>query len=80
MEKAKVADTRPVIMTLEPGTYFWCQCGLSSTQPFCDGAHAGSGFSPLKMEIDAPKRVALCLCKATKNPPFCDGSHGMIEE
>jgi CDGSH-type Zn-finger protein len=80
VEKPKVADTKPAIVTLEAGTYWWCQCGLSSTQPFCDGSHKDTAFGPLKMEVEKSKRVALCLCKATEAPPLCDGSHAMIEE
>lgn len=65
---------------LEPGTYAWCSCGLSKSQPFCDGSHAGTAFTPFKFEVSAAKRVGLCQCKLTQNPPFCDGSHAEIEE
>jgi len=75
MEKPKIADTKPAVLELEPGDYFWCACGLSNTQPFCDGTHKGSGFAPKKVTLDAKQRVALCNCKHSANPPFCDGSH-----
>jgi CDGSH-type Zn-finger protein len=61
------------------GKYAWCTCGLSKSQPFCDGSHAkdprGKGFQPLVFEVSEPKTAYLCTCKATKNPPYCDGSH-----
>jgi CDGSH-type Zn-finger protein len=55
-------------------TYYWCSCGLSKNQPYCDGSHKGSEFTPKAFEADKPK-VFLCGCKLTKNPPYCDGSH-----
>ena len=60
------------------GTYWWCRCGKSKKQPFCDGAHKGSAFTPMEFKLDAPKRVALCQCKHTKNPPYCDGTHSKL--
>lgn len=55
--------------------YFWCTCGLSQNQPFCDGAHKGSGLKSLCFKTESTKKVWLCGCKQTKTPPFCDGSH-----
>jgi CDGSH-type Zn-finger protein len=60
---------------VEPGTYFWCSCGKSATQPFCDGAHKGTGFSPVKEVVLEKKKIFWCMCKETKNAPHCDGSH-----
>jgi CDGSH-type Zn-finger protein len=68
----------PIVQKVEPGTYFWCSCGKSKGQPFCDGSHKGSSFAPLKTEITAAKTVAWCGCKHTKNAPFCDGSHSQL--
>ncbi|MGB5659935.1 MAG: CDGSH iron-sulfur domain-containing protein [Thermoanaerobaculia bacterium] len=79
MSKPKVAATRPAVVELEPGTYFWCQCGHSETQPFCDGSHTGTEFTPLKVELGEKKRVALCQCKHTANPPYCDGTHAQLD-
>ena len=73
-----VCQKSPIVQPVEPGTYWWCSCGLSKTQPFCDGSHKGSEFSPLKVEITEAKTVAWCACKHSKKPPFCDGSHSAL--
>ncbi|MBP0006122.1 MAG: CDGSH iron-sulfur domain-containing protein [Cyanobacteria bacterium SBC] len=78
MDSPKVADTKPVILELEPGNYYWCSCGASQQQPFCDGSHKGTSFTPVKFEISEAQKVALCQCKYTQNPPFCDGSHSKL--
>ncbi|MEB3229873.1 MAG: CDGSH iron-sulfur domain-containing protein [Leptolyngbyaceae bacterium] len=70
-----VVDKKPTVMDLEAGTYYWCSCGLSKNQPFCNGAHKGTDFTPLAFELDEKKTIPLCLCKQTGNAPFCDGSH-----
>lgn len=78
MSEANIADTKPVVMTLEPGDYWYCTSGNSDNQPFCNGAHQGTGFTPLKFTIEESKQVALCQCKQTGNEPFCDGSHAKL--
>lgn len=75
MAHPKIAGTTPILLTLEPGEYYWCRCGHSTKQPYCDGSHEGTGMSPMPFTIDEQKKVALCLCKHTSNPPFCDGAH-----
>jgi CDGSH-type Zn-finger protein len=70
-----VAAKQPAILTLSAGTYFWCACGRSQNQPFCDGSHQGTGHTPVKLVLEQEKKVALCQCKHTGNPPHCDGSH-----
>lgn len=65
----------PKMVKLEPGTYYWCSCGKSANQPFCDGSHKDTGKEPLEFTIEETGYVSLCRCKATKNPPYCDGTH-----
>ena len=78
MTEPKIVDKKPVVMTLEPGNHYWCSCGLSDNQPFCNGAHKGTGLTPVAFEVTEAKQVALCLCKNTQNAPFCDGSHAKL--
>jgi CDGSH iron-sulfur domain-containing protein 3 len=73
-----VAQKLPIVQLVEPGTYWWCACGRSKSQPFYDGAHKGSAFGPLKIEITERKTVAWCACKHSKKMPFCDGSHSTL--
>ncbi len=75
MEKPKIVEKNPMMVNLEQGTYYWCSCGKSQNQPFCDGSHRGSEFSPVMFKIDEKKDVWLCQCKHSKNQPFCDGTH-----
>ncbi|WP_416676367.1 CDGSH iron-sulfur domain-containing protein [Egbenema bharatensis] len=75
MTEPTIADKKPTVMELEAGDYWWCTCGQSQNQPFCDGGHKGTDFTPMKFTIEEKQKVALCLCKHTQNPPFCDGAH-----
>jgi CDGSH-type Zn-finger protein len=75
MTDRTIAAKRPAVLDLEPGSYWWCRCGRSAGQPFCDGAHAGTGFAPMEFKLEQKTRVALCQCKHTHDEPRCDGSH-----
>ncbi len=80
MADPKIADTKPVILDLEPGTYYWCKCGESATQPFCDGSHKETEFSPVCFTIEETKKAALCNCKMTYKEPHCDGTHKSLKK
>ena len=80
--RARVAKKSPFGVKVEAGkTYYWCSCGMSKNQPFCDGSHVqfnkdhGSNFGPVKFVADGTRTVWMCGCKQTKAPPFCDGTH-----
>jgi len=75
MEKPEIPQKAPYGMPIQPGSYKWCTCGLSNTQPFCDDSHYGTGFEPLLVEIEEEKQVWWCGCKHSKKAPFCDGTH-----
>jgi CDGSH iron-sulfur domain-containing protein 3 len=78
-DEAKVAQKGPYQIALEANKpYFWCTCGRSAKQPFCDGAHKGTSFQPQKFTVDKAATYNLCGCKATDDTPFCDGAHNML--
>lgn len=71
----RAADTPFAVGVTQGKKYFWCACGKSSKQPFCDGSHSGSDFLPLVYEAEQSKTLFFCGCKQTANAPLCDGSH-----
>ncbi len=75
MASPHIAQKAPYAVELAAGDYWWCSCGKSAKQPFCDGSHKGSEFSPMKFNIAETKKVWLCGCKNTASKPFCDGTH-----
>ena len=78
MEKPNIAQKGPFKMEVQPGTYYWCACGKSANQPYCDGSHKTTPFSPIKEEITENKKVSWCGCKHSGKKPFCDGSHSEL--
>ena len=73
------AQKAPFQFEVEAGkNYFWCACGRSKKQPFCDGSHAGTGITPVKFQSAKAKTVFFCGCKATGKQPLCDGSHSRL--
>ncbi|WP_312425555.1 CDGSH iron-sulfur domain-containing protein [Lacrimispora sp.] len=70
------AKKAPYAADVEEGkTYYWCACGRSESQPFCDGSLKGTDITPLAFTAEKTETIYLCGCKKTKNPPFCDGTH-----
>ena len=79
MSDPVIAGRAPLPVDVEAGkSYFWCACGQSKNQPFCDGSHAGTDFAPLKWEAQETKRVFFCACKKTSGQPLCDGTHNSL--
>ena len=76
MAKVERAGDTPIgVDVIEGKSYYWCSCGKSSKQPFCDGSHKGTEFNPFVYKAESTKKMFFCACKQTNNQPFCDGSH-----
>lgn len=79
MTKGAIAATAPIRIEVQGGkAYFWCTCGQSAKQPFCDGSHRGSDFAPVRWVADEDGARFFCACKQTEGRPFCDGSHAAL--
>lgn len=79
MTEPTIAQKAPIAIEVEKDkTYFWCTCGKSANQPFCDGSHKGSDFVPMKYRAEANEKKFFCCCKHTQGAPFCDGSHNKL--
>jgi CDGSH-type Zn-finger protein len=78
-DNAVPAQLSPYLVEVEAGkSYFWCACGRSQNQPFCDGSHAGTATLPKRFKAERSEAVNLCGCKQTMDPPFCDGTHNVL--
>lgn len=73
-----IPQRMPIVEMVEEGEYRWCACGRSKNQPFCDGSHRSSPYLPLRVKIDAPRKVAWCACKRSAKVPYCDGTHSKL--
>lgn len=79
MADPQIPQKSPYGVDVEAGkSYFWCSCGKSAKQPFCDGSHADTEFTPVKYEAQGSKKLFFCGCKFTKGQPLCDGSHNAL--
>ena len=79
MTEPVIADKAPIAVEVVEGrNYFWCACGRSKKQPFCDGSHDGTGLQPVKWTADASGRKFFCACKRTGGQPLCDGTHNSL--
>lgn len=80
MSEPKIAQKAPIVLDETPGDKYWCACGHSQKQPFCDGSHktSGTGLTPVKVTVEKPGKVAWCACKHSQKGAFCDGSHKRI--
>jgi CDGSH iron-sulfur domain-containing protein 3 len=79
MTEPKIAQAFPYFIDVEKGkTYYWCACGKSENQPFCDGTHSGSEFTPEPFVSEKDKKVMFCGCKRSKKGAICDGSHNKL--
>jgi len=79
MSKPNIADRKPVSVNLDKGEeYYWCACGRSENQPFCDGSHRNTEFTPVGFKAAEDGEAWLCMCKHTGNPPYCDGTHAKL--
>ena len=71
----KIHEKQPVGLELPAGDHWWCACGLSKSQPFCDGSHKGTGLAPMKYSVEKAGDYWLCDCKHSSKKPLCDGTH-----
>lgn len=79
MKRPDCGQVAAINIEVEAGKiYWWCACGLSKNQPFCDGSHKGTAFSPLRYRPEESGVKGFCACKQTANPPFCDARHGCV--
>ena len=76
MSAPVIAQKEPISVDVKEGkSYWWCACGQSKKQPFCDGSHQGTSFEPLEYKADKDRTLFFCACKHTGKKPMCDGAH-----
>ena len=75
-EMPEIGGRQPLPVKVEAGiTYWWCACGRSKSQPFCDGSHKAGTFTPIEFKPTKSEVVYLCACKRSAKKPACDGTH-----
>jgi CDGSH-type Zn-finger protein len=80
MTEPAIAGRAPIPVEVEEGrSYFWCACGRSQSQPFCDGSHKETAFTPVRFDATETRTLWFCACKRTGNQPLCDGTHNRLE-
>ena len=80
MATPEIPQKSPMPVDVEEGRkYFWCSCGKSNRQPFCDGSHEGTDFLPMSYTAEKTRTLYFCACKHTKGAPLCDGSHNALD-
>jgi len=80
MNKPNIVDRDPIKVAVKEGeTHYWCACGLSKSQPYCDGSHSSTDITPMKFVTKDSGAAYLCMCKHTQNAPYCDGSHAKLD-
>ena len=76
MTNPDIQQKAPYAIDVEAGkSYWWCACGKSRKQPFCDGSHKGGPFEPVEFKAGKSEKVFFCGCKHSAGKPLCDGSH-----
>jgi len=79
-EEPNIGGRAPIAVEVTAGEeLYWCACGRSSSQPFCDGSHEDTAFEPMEYIAPETKRVFFCTCKRSKTAPLCDGSHKTLD-
>ena len=80
MTEPEIGGRAPIAVEVEAGkSYWWCACGRSKTQPFCDGSHKVTSFTPVEFKAEKSEKVFFCTCKRSGRKPTCDGSHKRLQ-